>query len=272
MYYYIVDPQKLNQSQFERVQYLLYSSLSEYHVTGEVVRVTGLRTIGQLVENAIARGTKTMVAVGTDETLHDVINAVKGREVVVGFIPLAESEIGGILGITDVVSGAKTIGQRRIAELDLGVVNQNYYVARLSFGLGQNKNPGGRLAFLNLKLIRSLFKLPTFEVKFSADSQYQASLKVIGGMIVNSLTKEMLDVSLLPQLTMWQTITYRSQILSGKYESIPGSSLIHVKKIQIDNPVGLPLRVGSRIIAKTPATIEIVPKALKIIVGKDRTF
>ena len=68
------------------------------------------------------------------------------------------------------------------------------------------------------------------------------------------------------------TFRHRKEILSGCFDKIPDSSLVHVKKIEIAAPAGLPLRVGGRVIAKTPATIEIIPKALKIIVGKDRKF
>src|SRR6185295_8704064 len=99
MYYYIVDPQKISQRDFERVQNILYSSLSEFRISGEVMRVTGLRSITQLVENAFAHGAKTIVAVGADGTLTDVISAVRGREIVIGFIPIVESEAGKILGV-----------------------------------------------------------------------------------------------------------------------------------------------------------------------------
>src|SRR3990167_11353493 len=102
MYYYIVDPQKISQRQFERVQNVLYSSVSEYRISGEIARVTGLRTVTQLVEGALQRGVKTLVAVGSDETLHEVINAVRGREVIIGFIPLLRTELGEILGLGDI--------------------------------------------------------------------------------------------------------------------------------------------------------------------------
>ena len=101
MYYYIVDPQKISQNDFERVQNQLYSSTSQYRVSGEVVRATGLRTVSQLVENAFAHDAKTIVAVGSDETLHDVINAVGSRDMVIGFVPLFDSEIGTALGLIE---------------------------------------------------------------------------------------------------------------------------------------------------------------------------
>ena len=151
MYYYIVDPQNLTQREFERVQSQLYSSLSEFRISGEVMRITGLRTINQLVETAFAHNAKTIVAVGSDDTLHDVINAVKLRDVAVGFIPLFESELGEILGIKNIDYAAKIIAGRRIALLDLGVVNNlprvdsqgiqtrveagNYFLSNLKFSI-----------------------------------------------------------------------------------------------------------------------------------------
>ncbi|MEJ0021673.1 MAG: hypothetical protein WDN47_03785 [Candidatus Doudnabacteria bacterium] len=270
MYYYIVDPQKISQREFERVQNLLYSSLSEYRVSGEVVRSTGLRTINQLVENAFFHGAKTIVAVGYDDTLHDVINAIKNREIVVGFIPIFETRIGQMLGIMDIARAAKIIGGRRIEELDLGLVNGNYFLSKLMFGPSINPD-GGFGSLFNLKLIRSLFNLPAFEVKFSVNGQYQASTKVVSGIITNNHdAKGSAEVLLLPKLSKSKTFRYRKQILTGDYQEIPEASVIHANKIEVLTPTGLPLRVGSRVIAKTPAVIEILPKALKIIVGRDR--
>lgn len=270
MYYYIVDPQKISQREFERVQNLLYSSLSEFHVSGEVMRSTGLRTINQLTENAFSHGAKTIVAVGSDDTLHDVINAIKDREIVVGFIPIFETEIGQMLGIRDIAQAAKTIGLRRLAEFDLGNVNGNYFLSKLMFGLGTSPE-NGFAKFFSYKLIRSLFNLPAFEVKFSVNGQYQASTKIVSGIITNNHDAEgSAEVLLLPKLSKTKTFRYRRQILSGDYRSIPEASIIHANKIEVSAPAGLPLRVGGRVIAKTPAVIEILPKALKIIVSRDR--
>jgi diacylglycerol kinase family enzyme len=279
MYYYIVDPQKISQKEFERVQNLLYSSLSEYRVSGEVVRVTGLRTVNQLTENAFAHGVKTLVAVGNDDTLHDVINAVKGRDVVVGFIPIFETEIGEILGVKNIEQASKTIGTRRVEEMDLGRVNGNYFLSKLTFGL----TPASTTMFksLNYKTLQSLFNLPKFEIKFSANAKYQASFEAVAGMIINSRgedskfsspTDGVAEVLLLPKLNRAQTFRYRSEILSGNYEKIPETSIVHITTLEISQPDGLALKVGPRIIVRTPATIEILPKALKIIVGKDRKF
>lgn len=293
MHYYIVDPQKISQREFERVQNLLYSSLSQYRVSGEVVRATGLRTINQLVENAFAHGARTIVAVGSDDTLHDIINAVRDRDIIVGFIPIFDTEIGEILGIKTIANAAKIIGSRRIEELDLVSVNNppaaqvseragNYFLSKLTFGLSTYQGSGA-LGLFNFKLLQSLFNLPVFEIKFSVDGQYQATVSAVAGLIINSRggectasssdpTDGVVDIMLLPKLSRIKILKYYKHILSGCFEQIPEASVIHANKLEISLPASLPLRSGSRIIAKTPAVIEVRPKALKIIVGKDRKF
>lgn len=270
MHYYIVDPQKISQKEFERVQNVLYSSLSEYKISGEVVRVTGLRTIQQLVENAFSHEAKTIVAVGSDQTLHEVINAIGKRETVLGFIPIVDSELGNILGVRDIEQAVKVIAFRRIETVDLGVVNNSYFLSKLRFG----EVTGNRW-------------LPDFEknmeMKFSINGEYIATVNAVAGLIVNSRdanekenlvhpTDGKLDILLLPKLTRWQALQHRHQILSGNFEKIPQCSVMHAKRIEILSPAGLNLKVGNWLIAKTPAVIEIIPQALKIIVGRDRIF
>lgn len=280
MYYYIIDPQKISPREFERVQNNLYSSLSEYRISGETARVTGLRTIQQLVDGAFQRGVKTLIAAGTDETLHEVLNAVKGREVTMGYIPLIPTELGEILGLTSVSQAAKYIGLRRIAELDLISVNSSLVLSRLTFGSATVKSRG----LFDFQGLKQLWEHPMFQINFSANNgKFEGSLTASGGALVNCRAenegKEMfnptdgiIDLLLLPKLGRMETLKYRRAIAAGEYEKIPGSSLVHVRQLEISLPEGLPLKAGERVIARTPAKIEVLPKALKIIVGRERKF
>lgn len=279
MYYYIVDPQKLTQKNYERIQNRLYSSLSSFRISGETVRVSGLRTIPQLTDIAFSHGAKTIVAVGSDETLHDVINALRGRDAIIGFIPLFQTELSEVLGLANIESACRVLAGRRITQLDLGLASSFYFLSKLTFGISPSNDIK---SLLNFGAIRKFFDLTTFEVSFSADS-YRGTLNVVGGVIINARSDEsksvlanpsdgILDVVLLPKLNKLTIIKERKNIAQGLFEKVPGSGLLHLKKIHIQSPAGLPLRVGNRVVAKTPATIEIVPRALKIIVGKDRMF
>lgn len=244
------------------------------------MRVTGLRTVPQLVDLAFSHGAKTIVAVGSDETLHDVINAVRGREIIIGFIPLFDTELSKVMGLPNIETAAKVLASRRISQLDLGVVNQFYFLSKLSFGVNVDGNIGNIFSFGS---INKLLTAPVIEIKFKADGSYEGSLAVIGGVIVNTRnqdhdsmslgpTDSVLDVILVPGLSRLKILKQRKNLASGLFEKIEGASVLHLKKLKIESPEGLALRIEGRVVTKTPATIEVAPKALKMIVGKDRLF
>ncbi len=278
MYFYIVDPSKLNQKNFERVQTQLYSSLSEHRISGEISRVTTIRTVQQLVDLAFERGTKTLVTVGVDDTLQEVINCVKGRDITLAYIPLMDSELSRILGVHDIESAAKTIAARRIEQLDLGTVNNNWFFTRLSFGAADDKNekPGGMFSFFSRGA-----PAQTFDLKFSADGKFNGTLKIAAGVLINARdnsgvksnvanpTDSVLDLLVVPEL---KGLGAKKELQRGYLENISRCSVFHVSKIEISGPENLELRAGGKVLAKTPAIIEVLPKALKMIVGRDRTF
>jgi diacylglycerol kinase family enzyme len=288
VYYYIIDPQNLSQRQFERVQNQLYSSLSDYRINGETVRATALRPISHLVESAISKGTKTIVAVGNDDSLHDVINATEGSDITLGFIPLEQTKMGYILGIKSIDHAAKIIAARRTTLLDLGRVEQigtkasAWFIKNLTFGLefsSELKN-AGKFSF---KRIKELMNLPSIDVTFIGDKQFKAKLSLLGGSVINARdnhcgtnfvnpTDGVLDVLLLPKMNKYKIFKYRKYILNGCYENIPGVSVLHVKRLEISTPEGLNLRTGSRVMAKAPAIIQSSKHKLKIIAGRERIF
>ncbi|OGE73970.1 MAG: hypothetical protein A3I07_04085 [Candidatus Doudnabacteria bacterium RIFCSPLOWO2_02_FULL_42_9] len=261
MYYYIVDPEQLTQKEFERVQSILYSSLSEFRISGEVVRATGVRTIPQLVENAFAHEAKTIVAVGSEATLHEVINAVGRRDMVIGFIPLVDSEIAKILGIKDIPQAAQTIAFRRVESIDLAMVNEYLFLTQIALGDAETLS----------------------EISFRADDRFQARQNFTLGAIINMRYNEsyskigdptdgVLDVLLMPSISKVTAFLKRRILKAKYYEQIALTSVLHVMKMELVLPEGLPLTLNGKIVAKTPATIELLPKALKMIVGKERKF
>jgi diacylglycerol kinase family enzyme len=211
--------------------------------------------------------------------LQEVINSLKGREVTLGYIPLMDTRLSRIFGLPDIETACRTIAARRIESLDLGLVNGNWFFTKVTFGNLEALKGG----FLGLGMLGKSMG-STFEIKFSADGKYHGTLQATAGAIVNARdndcghkqvadpTDSVLDVLLLPKLSSYQLWQNRKHINSGCLEVIPGASTIHLKKMEITNPEGLPLVAEGRVLAKTPAIIEVLPKALKMIVGRDRSF
>src|SRR6266403_22755 len=129
MYYYILDQGALPMDKFEKLQTELSGLLAEFKVSGEASRVTPLRSVQDLVDTASQRGTKTLVACGSDDTFNLMLAALKGRDFTLGFIPFDENSfLAKILGVPDVFNGVKTIAARRVEKIDLAKIAGNYFI------------------------------------------------------------------------------------------------------------------------------------------------
>ncbi|MBI4050712.1 MAG: hypothetical protein HY396_01920 [Candidatus Doudnabacteria bacterium] len=288
MYFYIFDPAKDREIKyFERIQGRLLNLLAESRIDGETYRVTAIRTIELLVDQAIGAEAKTIVVVGGDGSLNKTINAVvrKKADITIGFIPLnPESSLGRILGISaDIEEAVKILASRLVRELDLGKLGEHYFLSQVDLGenhLGKIESPG----IFGLAALGKLLKLQTFAVKLSLDSSYTATSEVLAAQIINCRNNEgcrlklgdptdkLLDVLLLNKLSSSQIFRYRKELVSGCLDNAPGATVMHAKKIEILGPKKLPLSIEGQIYTKAPATVSVAKEKIKMIVGKARQF
>ena len=280
MYYYILDGQNIEPAHFEQKQIALQSYLAEFKLSGEMARVTSLRSIADLVETASNRGVKTLVACGNDATFNLMLSYIKGRDFTLSFIPLdQESYLSKILGLPDLYTAVKTLAARRIEKIDLALMNESYFVSYVEFGITANK-------LKSLGWISSIkaFSAPSHQIKIKIDESYTMEINCLGGIIANTRstssndqtianpTDGFLDLLIVERLARVNTLKYKKEIINGSLEQIPGTSVIKCKKIEFLEPTGFPLTISGRVFAKAPANIEIIPRKLRLIVGKSRTF
>ncbi len=289
MYFYIFDPAREKELKyFERIQGRLLNLLAENHIEGETYRVTTIRTIELLVEQAIGLNARTLVVVGSDTSLNKAINAGvrKKADMTMGYIPLdpgGGSPLGHILGIAaDIQESVKTLASRLIRELDLGKVGDHYFLSQAD--LGPNSFAKMDAGFWGLTAARSLLSLEPFVIKLSLEDSYTATSEVLGAQIINCRSNEgcrlrlgdptdkLLDILLLHRLKTSQIFRYRRQLVSGCLDNVPGSTVMHAKKIEILGPKKLPISIAGQVLTKTPATISVAKEKIKMIVGKGRQF
>ncbi|HVY67663.1 MAG TPA: hypothetical protein VHA30_02080, partial [Patescibacteria group bacterium] len=233
-----------------------------------------------LVDTASQRGTTTLVACGSDDTFNLMLASLKGRDFTLGFIPFdEESNLAKILGINNVFGGVKTIAARRIEKIDLAKIAGNYFISYLEFGV-MSYNIKAASLWQGLKLLSSEARAFTIRI----DDSYNVSLSGLGGLVANirsnsarneriaNPTDGNLDLLILERMGRLQVLRYRGAIADGCLEQVPNTTVIKCKKIQFLEPRGFPLTMLGRIVAKFPATVEIIPQRLRMIVGKSRTF
>lgn len=280
MHYYIVDQNGLPIDKFEKLQTQLQGLLAEFKISGETTRVTPLRNVADLVDTASSRGATTLVACGTDDTFNQMLASLKGRDFTLGFIPFEQnSMLGTILGIEDLFMGVKTIAARRLEKIDLAKIAGSYFISFLEFGVMSHRLKSAGL-WQSLKLLSSEAKAFTIRV----DDSYNVTINGLGGLVANirltsgknetiaNPTDGNLDLLILERMKKRQVLAYRGAISDGLLEKVPNTTVIKCKKIQFLEPRGTSLTMLGRQVAKFPATVEIIPQRLRMIVGKNRTF
>lgn len=280
MYYYIVDPHKLGLEKFEQLHVELQGLLSEFNISGEIVRVTSLHSISDLVENASHRGVKTLVACGNDDTFNLMLAALKGREFTLGFIPLGEgSYLSTILGVNNVAQATKAIAARRIVHIDMARLGNLHFISYLQFGV-MSKNLAGAGFWQGLKLLSS----DSQRLQVRIDNSYTVELDCLGGLVVNTRstssktqsianpTDGSLDLLVLEKLSRFDILRFKTAIIQNRLEELPHPTVIKCKKLEFLQPRGYPLTMSGRVVTKFPATVEMDTTKLRLIVGKNRTF
>jgi diacylglycerol kinase (ATP) len=280
MYYYILDPTDVPQKDFERQQAELQTLLTEFNVNGEQARVSPLRIVKDLVDAAANRGATTLVICGTDQTLYQVLANLRNHEFTLAFIPLVQNtQMGRILGMSDLAGAVKTIASRRIEKIDIARVNESYFIGYLELGIATQVNKS--IGFLGSM---KLFSGSTIKVNMRIDDAYNVSSEVMGGLIINTrgtqITENMignpqdgyLDLLLIERMSGMSAARYKQDIQYGLYENIPGSTVIRCQKIEILEPHNIKIYINGKEIASAPTEIEVIPSRLKMIVGKKRTF
>ena len=281
MYYYILDPRNIPQKDFERNLTELQTLLTEFKINGELARITPLRMIPEMVDNAASRGARTLVVCGSDETFHQALAAVRDLDFTLAFVPFtADSQLGKILGTETVASAVKTLASRRTERMDVAKIGQLLFLSYLEIGLGaQTNQQTGMLALMKL------FNSSPVNLKLRIDDSYNVSSKVMGALLVNTRIGDhdshskigdpqdsFLDLLLLEKLNKFSILRYKKEILAGCYEKISGSTAIRCKKVELLEPLNMRISMNGREVARMPSVVEILPGKLKMIVGKSRTF
>lgn len=280
MYYYILDPANLPAPKFERLQIELQGLLAEFKISGEIGRITSLRNMADLVDTAAQRGVKTLIACGNDDTFNLMLTHVKGRDLTVGFVPFDEtSYLAKILGVDTVAAAVKTIAARRIERIDLARVGSTYFIGYLELGIVPKQ-----VRDLSWWSSMRSFINASHPMKIQIDDSYTIDIKCLGGLVANTRstssknvnianpTDGFLDLLILEKLKRTDILKYKNAIAEGRWEEIPHTTVIKCRKIGFLEPLGFHVTMFHRVVAKFPATVEIIPQRLKIIVGKNRTF
>lgn len=136
MYYYIVNPAAGNRA-LDSIQDKLKATLHSLQIDGEFAKTLGQGDAAKITEKALARGAKTIVAVGGDNTVREIINTLhknKETEVALGIIPLGKKNVlASHLGINNWKQACNVLAVRRISDYQFMRANKTRFIFSASF-------------------------------------------------------------------------------------------------------------------------------------------
>ena len=258
-----------------------------------------------LCRDALEAGYNTLVAVGGDGTLNEVVNgffAVDGetrKRAAVGLITMGT---GGDFARTvqlprNVPEAVQRIARCQLRCLDVGMITfqgsggettKRYFCNIVDVGLGgflvnrtrnHAKALGGTLFFL-LNTLVSLALYQNQKVSVVVDDGFHWQGKAVtivagngqyfgGGMRITplaSLDDGLLDFLFITDMHKAKLIANLYRVYKGKHLEISGVKFIRGRKIRIESPNEILLEMDGEQPGKTPVEIEIMPQVLNYII------
>lgn len=284
MYYYVVNP-AAGRGQIKGLQDKLRTRLDSLGIRGEWVKTTGPGDATRLTKAAVASGHTTIVAVGGDDTVNEVINGIDTPGVAIGIIPIGTSNrVAAQLGIVQWQQACEALAARRLTSYSLIAAGQKFFLSTLTLGFETDLDKTVDTADTGLRARVSQFKQSfgharnygTLRAKIEVDGQFKLqcdlfSLSIANQKFLNPLADNRLIVSIsdrpdhglqLGQM-VWQTLRNRS--LSGLEEATT-RFLAHRVVIETDPPTGI--MVDGKVAGRTPIAIRLTDRSIRFITEK----
>jgi diacylglycerol kinase family enzyme len=226
------------------------SRLTELLVAGRMERLSVLKSASEMVREATKRGGKTVVAVGNDATVSKVLPAVVATGATLGYIPVGGSRIATLFGIPSGVAACDLIAKRMLARVDLGRANQTYFLFAL-------EAPATGL----------VMELPGIAVTpRTADARI--AICNVGAYGDAGLDGRCTATDGFLEAVVTRPTRSFSNFFRTKLEA---DTVLPVTSVKVKCPTDcMPLVADGLTVVKTPVTVEVVPRRLSVIVGKNR--
>lgn len=131
MYVYLYD-NLLRDKKYASLIKAMEIRLTDYGIAGKILRLNNYTDAKPIIDEEIKRGAKTVVIVGNDKTFGHVLSRSATCECTFGFLPLGlDNTIADVLGIPVGVEACDALSRRRKERLDVGWVNNRYFVSQL---------------------------------------------------------------------------------------------------------------------------------------------
>lgn len=235
--------------------------LTDLGIGGKICRMSPLKNIQGLIQDEIRFGVKTIVVVGNDETVASVVNNITNYNMItLGIIPIGEkNRIARALGIFNEMNACDILAARKIEKIDLGKINNIYFIS----GIRITAENSIDLYFEDKYHIISQthycdINICNLQPTFFEDREKKLCNPKDG----------FLEALIQPVQEMSESFFgfLKKGLKKGKNKI--KESIIPFKKIYVQSQKSVTVTTDGHKILKPPVQIEVVPKKLRVIVGR----
>ena len=248
MYFYVFD-NFLQDDKYRTEILRMETRLAALGIQGRTEKITILKNIHEATEEAIKRGATTVVTVGNDKTITKLLPIILEHKVTLGIIPVGPGQrVAEYLGIPAGIAACDSLSRRVIEKLDVGKVDSHFFLLEAT--------------------------LPP-AAAITCDGKYTvASLEPEASMTITNLGPTSEHGS--PSDGRLELIVAGSKSGGGWSPFRKGSSknsVFPIRKATVARSSdGQPIVLDGETVVKTPVEIEVLPKHLSVIVGRQRKF
>ena len=236
----------------------------------------------------IAGNVDCIIAAGGDGTLLSAIASALQRDLPLGVIPLGTfNDLARTLRVPFDIRGAiEVIASRNARAIDVGRVNGHYFVNESSIGISSRisrlQTTGIKKRFGFLAVLATAVQAFRYARPIHAEIVHAGgveTLKTIQLTIANSyhfggflsvsdaaIDDGWLDLYSVDIENAWEAFCIGRAMLAGQRENVPGLRTLRGKRFEIRTHHEHHIEADAEPAGKTPATFEILPKALRVFV------
>lgn len=255
----------------------------------------------ELARQAKNGGFKTVVALGGDGTVNEVINGLMAEgdnEVTLGIIPGEKgNDLARTLGIPfDYAGACRKLLAGKAVPLDLGRVTYTYQgsegcryfvnVAGLGFDGEVVRRVTPRLRSLSNPTVRYLsglfitlasYKNREVRVALDGEELRQRAFSIVvcngryfgGGMEIAPQAEPddgLFDVIVIGDFSKWEILANLSRVYRGSHLSHPKVKLYRAREVRVEAREPLLLQADGELLGETPARFELIPGAIRVLI------
>lgn len=247
--------------------------------------------IEELARDSAAKGSDAVVACGGDGTFHEVINGLDGHGIPVGIIPCGTGDdLAFNLGIPfDYFEACRTLAEGTVRRVDLARAGERVYacIAGAGFDSMVNRAANEGARFLKgtsvyvYSMLKTLISFKPLEMSIEADDFHYTG-RVMFVVAANSMSyggrmkiapmaamdDGYLDLIIVEEISKFELLRVFPRVFSGKHVDHPCIRHHRTKSLKLSSPRSLELFSDGEYVQDLPVKIEVLPKALPIIVPR----